>query len=99
MADKMTTRHLTHHMLGICIPIWDVRSSYLSKDIYVQCSLITDVTGLCVTNHFVETLEAFGIDHLYQQQNLSGCATDRQYIYLNAPDHLKNILLKAFIQD
>ena len=26
MTDKMTTRHLAQHMVGICIPIWDVRS-------------------------------------------------------------------------
>ena len=34
MADKMTTRHLTQYMVRICIPIWDMRSSYLSKDMY-----------------------------------------------------------------
>ena len=48
-------------MVGIHVPIWDVRSSYLSKDIYVQCSPIKDITGLGVTNHFVETMEASGI--------------------------------------
>ena len=36
-------------------------------------------------------VEAFGIDQLYQEQNLSGCAMAGQYIQLNFPDHLKNI--------
>ena len=90
MANN-TTRHLTQHMVRICIPIWDVRFSCLSKDIYVRWSPIKDFTGLGVTNHLVETLEAFGIDQLYQQQNLSGCAMNGQYIHLNALDYLKNI--------
>ena len=94
MADKMTTRHLTRHMVGVRIPIWDVRSSYFSKDIYVQCSPIKDVTGLGVTRHFLETIEAFGIDQLYQREYISGCAMDGQYIHLNVPDHLKDIFLK-----
>ena len=67
MANKITTRHLTQHMVGICIPIWDVRSSYLSKDIYVQCSPIKDVTGFGVTNHFMEILEAFGVTNHFME--------------------------------
>ena len=46
---------------------------------------------LRVTDHFVKALKAFGIDQLYQQQNLSGCTMDGQYSHLNVPDHLKNI--------
>ena len=42
MADKMTSKHLTRHMIGIRIPIWDVRSSYLAKDVYMQSSPIKD---------------------------------------------------------
>ena len=82
MTDKMT-RQLTQHMVGICLPIWNVRSIY-------------DVTELGVTNHFLEMLEAFGLDQSYQQQNFSGCAMDGQYIDLDVPDHLKNIFLKNF---
>ena len=56
MADKMTSKHLTRHMVGIRLPIWDVRTSYLTKDLYLQCSPINDVTGLGLTNHVVGTL-------------------------------------------
>ena len=62
---------------------------------YVQYSPI-NVTGFGITNHFLETQEAFGIDQLYQQQNLSGFAVGGQYIHLNVPDHLKSVFLKDF---
>ena len=31
MTDKMTTKHLTRHMVGIPLPIWDVRNPFLTK--------------------------------------------------------------------
>ena len=60
----MNSKHLTWHMVGIRIPIWDIRSSFLVRDLYIQCSPIKDVTGLGVTEHAIETLESFGI--IYQ---------------------------------
>ena len=95
MTDKTRTRHLTRHMVGICIPILDVRSRYRNKDTYVLWSPTNDVTVLSATNYFLETLEAFELVQLYLQQNLSGCA-DEQYIHWNVADHLKNIILKHF---
>ena len=89
LADKMTSKHLTRHMVGIRIPIWDIRSSFLVRDLYIQCSPIKDVTGLGVTEHVIETLESFGLDRSYQRDNLSGCAMDGQYIHLNFSGHLK----------
>ena len=75
---------MTQHMVEIPIPIGDVRSSYLSKD--TPCSVwIRSPKSLC------GNVEAFGIDQLYQEQNLSGCAMAGHYIQLNFPDHLKNI--------
>ena len=96
MTDKTRTRHLTRHMVGICIPILDVRSRYCNKDTYVLWSPTNDVTVLGVTNYFLETLEAFELVQLYLQQNLSGCAMDGQYIHGNVADHLKSIILKHF---
>ena len=81
-------------MVGIRIPIWDIRSSFLVRDLYIQCSPIKDVTGLGATEHVIETLESFGIDRSYQRDNLSGCAMDGQYIHLNFSGHLSNMLLK-----
>ena len=63
---------------------------------YLQCSAIKDVTGMGVTEHVVETLEAFGLDGTYQRNNLSGCAMDGQYIHLKFSEHLSNILLKDY---
>ena len=60
MADKMTTKHLTRHMVGIRLPIWDVRNSFLTNDLCIQCFPINDVTGFDVTNHVAGSLEAFG---------------------------------------
>ena len=37
MAEKMTCKHLTRHMVSIRVPIWDLRSSTLAKDVYIQC--------------------------------------------------------------
>ena len=96
MTDKTRTRHLTRHMVGIFIPILDVRSRYCNKDTYVLWSPTNDVTVLGVTNYFLETLEAFELVQLYLQQNLSGCAMDGQYIHGNVADHLKSIILKHF---
>ena len=93
LADKMTSKHLTRHMVGIRIPIWDIRSSFLVRDLYIQCSPTKDVTGLGVTEHVIET---FGIDRSDQRDNLSGCAMDGQYIHLNFSGHLSNILLKEY---
>ena len=96
MADKMTCKHLTRHMVGIRVSIWDLRSSTLSKDVYIQCFPIKDVTGLGVTEHIIGTLEAFGLDRAYQRDNLSGCAMDDQYIRLNVSDHLSDIFVNNY---
>ena len=96
VADKMTSKHLTRHMVGIRIPIWDIRYIHINKDIYVQCSCIQDVTGKGVTQHMLKSLESFGMDSSYQRKNLSGCAMDGQYIHLHVVDHLKCELLKDY---
>ena len=96
LADKMTTKHLTRHMVGIRVPIWDIRYPFIAKDIYVQCSCISDVTGKGITDHLIDTLDSFGLDRIYQRQNLAGCAMDGQYINLNIKDHLHDTLLKDF---
>ena len=44
---------------------------------------------LVVTNHVVGTLEAIGLDQLYQREYLLGCIMDGQYIHLMFPDDLK----------
>ena len=49
MANKITCKHLTRHMVGIRVLIWDLRSSTLAKDVYILCSSIKDVTGLGAT--------------------------------------------------
>ena len=38
LADKMTTRHRTRHLVGIRIPVFDARYSGISKDIFIQRS-------------------------------------------------------------
>ena len=35
LADKMTSKHLTRHMVGIRIPVWDINYTNINKDIYV----------------------------------------------------------------
>ena len=96
MADKMTSGHLTRHMMGIRIPVWDLRCSYLSKDIYLQSNPIKDVTGLGVTTHIVGMLEAVGLDKAYQRQHISGGAMDGQYMHLDVSQHLTDTFLKDF---
>ena len=96
IADKMTTKHLTRHMVGIRVPIWDIRYPFLAKDIYVQCSCINDVTGKGIASHLIETLESFGIDRIYQRENLAGCAMDGQYIKLNIHYHLSDIFFREY---
>ena len=96
LADKMTTKHLTRHMVGIRVPIWDIRYPFLAKDIYVQCSCINDVSGKGIADHMIHTLESFGLDRIYQRDNLSGCAMDGQYIHLNINDHLHDTFFKDF---
>ena len=87
----MISKHLTRHMVGIRIPIWDICSSFLVIYLYIQCSPIKDVTDLGVTEHVIETFESYGTDRSYQRDNLSGCAMDGQYIHLNVSVYLSNL--------
>ena len=61
-----------------------------------KISCISDVTGKGITDHLIDTLDSFGLDRIYQRQNLVGCAMDGQYINLNIKDHLHDTLLKDF---
>ena len=92
----MTSKHLTRHMVGIRIPIWDIKYPNLNKDVYVQCSTIKDVTGKGIANHLIDSLECFGIDSAYQREHLSGCAMDGQYVCLKINEHLNSIFLKEY---
>ena len=44
----------------------------------------------------IDALESFGLDRVYQRENMSGCAMDGQYVLLNIPDHLNNIFFKEY---
>ena len=94
LADKMTSKHLTRHMVGIRIPVWDINYANINKDIYVQCSCVHDLSGKGLAAHLIETLESFGLDEAYQRGHLSGCAMDGQYVKLKIDEHLKNIFMK-----
>ena len=83
-------------MMGIRIPICDLRCSYLSKDVYMQRNPIKDVSGFGVTDHIVGMLEGFGLDRAYQSDHISGGAMDGQYIHLNVPDHLSSIFVNDY---
>ena len=96
IADKMTTSHLTRHMMGIRVPIWDIRCSNISRDVYLQSNPIANVTGQGVTSHIVKMIESFGIEESYQRKHISGAAMDGQYINLNVSEHLSDIFLKDF---
>ena len=96
LADKMITKHLTRHMVGVRIPVWDVRYASLNKDIYVQCSCLNDVTGKGIAKHMVDTLISLGIDRPYQRENLCGAAMDGQYVKLNVSDHLHDMFFKHY---
>ena len=96
IADKMTSKHLTRHMIGIRIPVWDIRYSGINKDIYVACSPVEDLSGRGIASHIFATLDSFSISEIYQRNHIAGCAMDGQYIKLNVAKHLKDIFVKDF---
>ena len=53
------------------------------------------MTGSGITKH-IGMLEAFGLDRAYQCAHISGDAMGGQYIHLNVPDHLSEIVVKDF---
>ena len=96
IADKMTSKHLTRHMVGIRIPVWDMRYLGINKDIYVSCSPVQDLSGLGLASHIVASLNSFGINESYQRNHISGCAMDGQYVKLNTAKHFSDIFVQDF---
>ena len=94
LADKMTVKHRSRHMVGMRIPIFDLKYSGIVKDIFMQSSPIQELDGLGVTNHILDSFEAFGLPLTYQHNNASGMAMDGQYTKLNVETHMRDILVK-----
>lgn len=82
LADKMTSKHITRQMIGIRIPVWDIRYVAINKDTYLQCSAVHDLTGKGIAAHLVKTLESFGLNSVYQRSHMAG-----QYVHLNVDSH------------
>ena len=87
LADKMTVNHRTRHILGLRVPIWDIRYSNIVTDIYVQSSTVKLHTGVAVTDHLFDSLKASGLSNLYLAKFMSGLAMDGQYTSLNVGTH------------
>ena len=58
--------------------------------------MIKDVSEKGITDHIIHTLERFGLNRIYQRENLSGCAMEGQYILLNINDHLHDTFFKDY---
>ena len=81
LADKMTSKHITRHMIGIWIPVWDIHYAAINKDIYLQCSAVHYLSGKGIAANLVETLVSFGLDEVYQRSHMAGCTMDGQYVH------------------
>ena len=80
------------------IPIFDLKYSGIVKDIFMQSSPIQELDGLGVTNHILDSFEAFGLPLTYQHNNASGMAMDGQYTKLNVETHMRDILVKIHVR-
>lgn len=90
LADKMTVNHRTRHIVGIRIPIWDIRYSTIVKDVYIQSSSVKLSSGKDICNHLFESLESAGFSSVYSAKNISGLAMDGQYTKLNIRQHTED---------
>ena len=92
LADKMTVSHRSRHIVGMRIPIWDISSPNIVKDVYLQCSSVKKFDGYSISNHLLNTLEAVGFNRPYIAKHVSGLAMDGQYTKLNFDDHFNETL-------
>ena len=92
IADKVTISHRTRHAVGIRIPVYDLKYSSLTKDIYLKSASVKHHDGLSICNHMLDSVEAAGFPRVYIRKNLSGGAFDGQYTSLNIGKHMSDVL-------
>ena len=93
VADKMTVNHRTHQIIGLRVPIFDLKNPYLFENIYLEHQYCNDVSGRGLSNSIIETLKKFGLSLPYIREHLVGFAVDGQYIRLRVINHLKEVLV------
>ena len=94
LADKMTARHRKRHIIGIRVPIWDLKNSRINQDVYLRHSAVGYGSGKAIVDHLLSNLETFGFEIPYIRQHLVGMAMDGQYTCLNVQRYMEERLMK-----
>ena len=74
LADKMTAKQCKCHIIGICVPILDVNSPHINRDIYIRHSAVCYSSGKEIVKHLLHNFESFGLPIPYTRKYLIGMA-------------------------
>ena len=92
LADKMTVKHRARHMVGMRIPIFDLKYDGIVRDVFIQSSPVKDLDGKGISQHITDSFLGFGLPLSFQRKQASGMAMDGQYTKLNVEKHVSEIL-------
>lgn len=89
LADKLTKKHRTGHIVGIVLPMpeREVGQDFLVP-LYLDMPIVKEHSGRALAEQIIAVIQDFGVS----PQQVNGGSFDGQYFSLKVPEHIHELL-------